>query len=504
LDHALSQTGMEALHGVPLPDVVVDRAGWLLRAGMAALPEIDVPIPPHAMDAMLAMDLAEAVLLEGFDEAGPSARAGAVRNLIETSASANALDDAIRFALSALAPQRFRALPLDERAHALATLARSISDSAYQSSLDLDELPAGDDRNEQDAEFQELLGSGLDEMIPRMLDEVRRLSPIPSDAARLLVTSLISAHDRAMPALDTQRAMLDLFETQMPYLQGADRDATLGRLAASLEVFDRPDLQWRVLNMVEHRLPGAASAADRLAHVGTDGRSPILLGIVNFLSVVEDEHLRRESLSLLADQLAPERARALPMYPLQQLLVRMVEFDPGAHGAERMLTIALDALDALQDVHLLGPLEAMARREAQPLGQALAERMREARLRLIPRLPLESMRDATPLLNALSPEDEARVLAARTNEANDAGPSVRQAMLAMVARRLDARVESAADESQVIRRMADALSPDAAAAWAHRLEADLVDVLNLRLNDGQSIEYGPLLAMLRALREQSR
>jgi hypothetical protein len=302
--------------------------------------------------------------------------------------------------------------------------------------------------------------------------------------------------------------MLDLFETQMPYLQGADRDATLGRLAGSLEVFDRPDLQRRVLNMVQHRIPGAAPAEDRLAHVGTGGRSYILLGIVNFLGRVEDEHLRRESLSLLANQLSPDRARALPVFPLQQLLTRMVDLeglDPEHDDANQMLTIALDALDALpSSPELLSPLQAMARRAAEPLGQALAQRLNEVRLRLLLRLPLDTLLAHATQLVVLSPEDEARVLAARMNEVNDAGPSVRQAMFAMVARRLDARTAAAADESQVIRRMADALSPDAAAAWAHRLEADLVDVMNLHLNDGQSIDYGPLLAMLRALRARSR
>jgi hypothetical protein len=451
------------------------------------------------------MERAEDLLLDGFEQAGPSARAGAVRNLIETSACANTLDDALHFALQALAPERFRALPLDERAHALATLALSVSKAADLTWLDVDELSDDDDQLNREGELVDLLGSGLDAAVPRMLDEARRLSPIPSDAARLLVASLISTLERVLPDLDTQRAILDLFETQVPYLQGADRDETLGRLAGSLWVFAQPAAQRRVLNMVEHRLPGAAPAEDRLAHVGTDGRSRIASGILDSLRRgVANEHVRGESLNLLANQLAPDRARALPIYSLQQLLVRMVEFDPGAHGSERILTIALDALDALEGINLLGPLEAMARREAQPLGAAIAERMREARLRLIPRLPLEFMFDRATLLDPLPPEDEARVLAARMNEAGDAGPLHRQLIFAMVAGRLAERTAGAADNWQVVRRMASALTPDAAAALADQLEANLREVLAAGPASGRIAEYRPVAAMIQALRAPRR
>jgi hypothetical protein len=393
---------------------------------------------------------------------------------------------------------------LDERAHALATLALSVSDAAFMAWQEVDEPSDGDDQAEREADVQALLGEGLADIIPMMFDEARRLSPIPSDAARLLVTSLISTLEHTTPALETQRAILDLFEIQVPYLQGADRDETLGRLAESVWVFAEPDAQRRVLNMVQHRLPGAAPSEDRLAHVGADGRSHILLGILNSLHSIADEGLRRESLSLLANQLAPDRARALPVYRLQQLLIRMVERDPGAHDADRMLTIALDALDVLPGLHLVGPLEAMARREAGPLDEALAERMREARLRLSPRLPLTFMPTEAPLLDALSPENEARVLVARMNEARGAGPHERQATFAMVTRRVAARAAGPAHEWQAIRQMARALPPDTAGALAHQLDAHLGEALDLRLAPGPTIEYGRLQEMIDALHAQRR
>ena len=528
LAHALSQAGTDALHGTPRPDVVVDRAGWLLHAGTAAASKIEDEIPQQALDAV---EQAQAQLVEQFAHAGPSARAGAVRNLVATSRYAGTLDDVFRFAQTTLAPERFRALPSSERARALATLALSISDTAYMSWQGVDELSDGEEQADLEADLQTQLGGGLAETVPMMLDEARRLSPIPSDAARLLVTSMISTLECMTPDDDTQRAILDLFDAHLPYLEGVDRDATLGRLAESLAIFGRPEEQRRALNMVLHRIPSTAPTDDWLSHVGAEGRWRIPLGLLNSLRSVDDPRLRSELLNLLANQLAPNRAAAIPSYRLNELLARMVEFDSEPDDTERLLTIALASLETLSGVDLLRPLLAMARREAGPLDDALAERMHEARLRLLPRLPLEAMpTDAPPLaalspaalptaaslLETLSPEDEARVLAARMNEVGAGGPFTRASVFALVAARLAARAAGASGV-YALGHMARALPPDAAAEWANRLQsqldAQLDDDLALRLAPGPStrapipgpaIAYDTVQAMIDALRGQRR
>ena len=418
-----------------------------------------------------------------------------------------------------------------ERARALATLALSISDTAYMSWQGVDELSDGEEQADLEADLQTQLGGGLAETVPMMLDEARRLSPIPSDAARLLVTSMISTLECMTPDDDTQRAILDLFDAHLPYLEGVDRDATLGRLAESLAIFGRPEEQRRALNMVLHRIPSTAPTDDWLSHVGAEGRWRIPLGLLNSLRSVDDPRLRSELLNLLANQLAPNRAAAIPSYRLNELLARMVEFDSEPDDTERLLTIALASLETLSGVDLLRPLLAMARREAGPLDDALAERMHEARLRLLPRLPLEAMpADAPPLaalspaalptaaslLETLSPEDEACVLAARMNEVGAGGPFTRASVFALVAARLAARAAGASGV-YALGHMARALPPDAAAEWANRLQsqldAQLDDDLALRLAPGPStrapipgpaIAYDTVQAMIDALRGQRR
>mgnify|MGYP001552041233 FL=1 len=231
LMHALAQAGMDDLHGVPRPDVVVDRCGWLLRAGATAAVKLNARVPRQARGALAQ---AQEQLLEQFDQAGRSARAGAVRNIIGASAVASTLEDAFRLAQTALAPQRFHALPLGERADALATLAEAIGDAAYMSWQHLEEVPEGRRRDALERHLTLRLDEGLAQTVPMMFDEARRLSPIPSDAAQVIVTSLISALEYTPPPVPTQQLILDLFDTQLPYLEGADRDLTLARLAESI------------------------------------------------------------------------------------------------------------------------------------------------------------------------------------------------------------------------------------------------------------------------------
>lgn len=505
LMHALAQAGMDDLHGVPRPDVVVDRCGWLLRAGTAAAVKLNVRIPRRAREALVQ---AQQQLLDQFDQAGPSARAGAVRNIVGTSSVADTQDDAFRLAQTALAPQRFRALPLGERADALATLAEAISDAAYMSWRHLEDVPEGRRHDVLERHLTQGLDEGLATTVPMLLNEARRLSPIPSHAARVMVTSLISVLEYTPPPIATQRLILDLFDTQLPYLEGDDRDVTLARLAESLALFSRPEEQRRVFDMVLHRMPGMPQREDMLEHVGAEGRWRIPYGVVNSLRRLDDPRLREETLHLLGNQLEPHRLAAIPAERLEEVLARAAELDVPEHDVPRMSTIVLRALDALPDARLERPLQALARVQAGPLDEDLVERIQEARLRLLTRVPPQALARDASLLQGLSLQDEARLMAFRTNEATDADPRTRASTFAFVATRLSAHA-AGAHGRQAAHQIAHALPRGTAATWAGQLEAQLDDALGLRLASGPSTAapsfeptraYADVEALIAALR----
>lgn len=507
LMHALAQAGMDELRGVPRADVVVDRSGWLLRAGATAAVKLNVNarIPRQARDALVQ---AQEQLLEQFDQAGPSARAGAVRNIIGASSFASTLDDAFRLAQTALAPQRFHALPPGERADALATLAEAIGDATYMSWQQLEELPEGRRHDALERHLTLRLDEGLAQTVPLLFDEARRLSPIPSNAAHVMVTSLISALEYTPPPVPTQQRILDLFDTQLPYLEGAERDLTLARLAESIALFSRPAEQRRVLDMVLHRTPGMPHRDDLLEHASAEGRWRIAYDILNSLRHLDDPDLRNETLNLLANQLEPHRLAAIPAQRLEELMARAAELDVPQHDVPRMLTIVVRALDALPDASLERPLQALARHEAGPLDEDLVERMQEARLRLLTRVPPQALARDASLLQGLSLQDEARLMAFRTNEATDADPRTRAATFAFVATRLSAHA-AGAHGRQALHQIADALPHGTAAAWARQLEAQLDDALDLRLAPGPSaaapaigatLAYAGVEALIAALR----
>ncbi len=509
LSHALARAE-DLPPDVPRPDWVVDRSGWLLKAGTASAAKLDVPITLRRRNVLTR---AEAQLVEQFDHAGPSARTGAVRDLIATSVQAGTIEDAFRFAQTALAPQRFRALPLSERAHALAALGEGIGDAAYMSWQQLYDLPEGEEHNDFEEHLTTGLLNGLAETVPMLLNEARRLSPIPSDAARRLVTSLISTLECATPDVDTRRAILDLFDTQLPYLAGADRDATLSRLAESLALFGQPEEQRRMLNMVLYRTADAPWPDDWLAHVGAEGRWRVPMGILNSLREVEDPAVRDETLRLLANQLAPSRIGAIPGEHLQTVLERALDLDVPADTAHRLMPIVAGALDAVPGEQLARPLRAMGRRASAPVAEALGQQMYNVLIRQLPRLPVAERVDllaatSADLLDAMPPADAAPLLAGITNDADGAAPRTRASSLAFVTGRLAARAAAA---PHGLDELAHALPRTTAGAWARQLEAELTGALSLGLALGThspgragaaDVAHAPMQATLEALRRR--
>jgi hypothetical protein len=509
VSHALARGG-EPPPDVPRPDLVVDRSGWLLKAGTSSAAKLDARITQRARNILTS---AETQLVEQFDHAGPSTRTGAVRNLIATSSYAGTLQDAFRFAQTALAPQRFRALPLGERADALGALAEGISDAAYMSWQQLNDLSDGEEHEDFEEHLTTGLLNGLAETVPMLLNEARRLSPIPSDAARRLVTSLISALECSTPDIDTRRAILDLFDTQLPYLTGADRDTTLSRLAESVALFSQPQEQRRMLDMVLQRTADMPRPDDWLAHVGTEGRWCVPMGILNSLREVEDPTVCDEMLRLLANQLAPSRLGAMPGERLQAVLERALELDVPADTAHPLLPIIFGALDAVPGELLARPLRAMGRRATVPLAEALAQQLHHIRLRLLPRLPIAERVDmlaatSADVLDAMPPADQARLLAALTNDADDAAPRTRASVLAFVTSRLAARATAA---PHALDELAHALPRTEATAWAGQLETELNGELSLRLTvgprspgpaGGVDVAHEPMQATLDALRRR--
>ena len=295
---------------------------------------------------------------------------------------------------------------------------------------------------------------------------------------------------------------------QLPYLEGADRDLTLARLAESIALFSQPEEQRRVLDMVLHRTPGMPHRDDMLEHVSVEGRWRIAYGILNSLRRLDDPHLRDETLNLLANQLEPRRLAAIPAQRQEALLASAAELDVPQPDMPRLLTIVVRALDALPDAGLERPLQALARHEAGQLDEDLVDRVQEVRLRLLTRVPPQALASDASLLQGLSLQDEARLMAFRTNEAADADPRTRASTFAFVATRVSAHA-AGAHGRQALHQIAQALPHGTAAAWAGQLEAQLDDALGLRLAPGPStaapairtsIAYADVETLIAALR----
>ncbi|AST35225.2 hypothetical protein CDC46_24650 (plasmid) [Ralstonia solanacearum] len=383
-------------HGVPLSaDVRLDRASWLLLAGMraSALPNIQLNARMRR-----AVRQARVTLFQTLDRAGPVAQAEALRRLIGACAYAGSQADVLRWTREALGEQRFYRLPPGERAGALAELAEHLDNAEEIEWERLEDLTDPATRAERERTLEQLHTNGLSSTLPMMLDAARRISPMPSDAADLLLQSVISMVRRSMPDPATQQVMLDLFETLLPHLQGNAR--TDGGMALMAVLPELPAIadQFRLFYMILRRPPGTPPSENRLSHLDVTGQCELTQAVFSQLVEMGEHVMREAAMKLLDNQLEPGRLDRFPGAALESLLTDAAGLTVPASSRPQLLSIVERALDALPGERIVRPLRKLLERAIQPPGEHLdareaavwneiSPRLMQAWHHLIPRLP---------------------------------------------------------------------------------------------------------------------
>ncbi|WP_247421274.1 hypothetical protein [Ralstonia pseudosolanacearum] len=389
-------------HGAPLSaDARLERAGWLLLAGTqaAALPDVQV-----IGGMRRAVRQARVTLFQTFDRAGPAAQAEALRRLIGACAYAGSQVDALRWTREALGEQRFYSLPPDERADALAELAEHL-DNAEETEWDrLDHFTDSAMRAERERTLAQLHTNGLAYTVPMMLDAARRIGPMPSDAAELLMQSVVNMARRLMPAPATQQVMLDLFCTLLPQLQGNARASAGARLMAMLPELPAIGDQLRLFNRILLCPHGTPPSENRLSHLDVAGQYALTQAVFSQLPNMGEHTMREEAMKLLDNQLAPGRLGRFPGAALESLLTDAARLPVPASSRPQLLSIVERTLEVLPGEHIARPLRKLLERAIQPPAWHLDAREAAAWHDISPRL-MQSWHQLLPRLPAVQRAD---------------------------------------------------------------------------------------------------
>lgn len=330
------------------PDVVVRRAGWLMRAGLAGR-----HFPGAVRSELMSrtIEQAEAELREHFEHGGPSAQANAVLDLVASVLFAPTLEDAHRFAQLALQPRYFRALPDSQRASALSLLCQGLLSANAFAWIALSSTAGGaaaDDAHDVDAAsvaaFAAVHRNGLAEIMPMVLEAARGLASMTSSATHGILFAVSQMAGRGMPDVQAQRALLDLYDHLLAHVEGPERDQAYTGLSAMISAFGEPGLRRRAFNLVTQHRPGAARANDWLAHLGAQASTRVLLTVIYQLNTLDDE-LRDDAFGLLLDQTASGTIERFPGDARQRLLEQARELDAPPGDNLRLLAVVGRLLD---------------------------------------------------------------------------------------------------------------------------------------------------------------
>jgi hypothetical protein len=387
--------------GGEAPDVIVRRASWLMRAGLAGR-HFPGAAPSELMSRTIAH--AEAELRTHFEHGGPTAQANAVLNLVGSVLFTRTLEDAHRLAQLALQPRYFRALPESQRGTTLWLLSNSLLSANAFSWMEMASPPASPTEGDAPAvrigAFAAQHRRSLGETIPMLLEAARSTGTMSSSAALGILYGVAQMVGRGMPDTDAQRAVLDLYELLLPHLHDAERGQAYTDLSGMISALGEPGLQRRAFNLVTQHRPGTVRANDWLPHLDAGARARVLLTMVFQLNLLGDE-MRDDAFGLLSDQTAPGVIERLSADGRQRLLEQARELDVPPGDNLRLLPIVGRLLDHAPIDEIVQSLQVLfGHADADPEDDALEHTVWQMWDRFLPQLPPD--RSANLLAHAVA------------------------------------------------------------------------------------------------------
>lgn len=381
--------GTEA-DGSPLPaDVLLARAAWVLKSGL-----IEEAANDGTPNELIVDDLrrADQQLRQSFVGAGPDARAGAVRSLAQAASQTRELVGASYLVEHVL--QRLDALPARERAAMLTQLVKGLN-AAHSDHWSRLKAPYDDpdvheeERDSGEATTLSLHRETIEREIPLFLGALGHVPEVPADLAHSVVGMTVTNLDCGMPDAATQCAALTLIDQLLPRMNAGERVKTALDLALMLNHFARPDDQMRVLDIVQRPHHGLPTSRDQLANVPLADREDLVSGLVNKLEALSSQDVRGALINLLDNQFHPQRIAEFAPDEQEAMLSTALQAEIDGPNRSRLFRIVERALDAQPGEHAAGPLWIIASAVGGVEDRGLANRMTDALLRLVPRVPLD-------------------------------------------------------------------------------------------------------------------